>query len=444
MSVYIWKSAVGRLLSEVSEMSKKRVVIAGMGFGGLRAAETLAGSDFELMMIDRNNYHLFQPLLYQVATAGLEQEAIAYPLRALTRRWGDASFLLAEISGINLVEKSVSTDAGTVHYDYLVVAAGSRTNFFGMESVEANAFDLKRLDQAEDLRNQILLMFERAAHEKDQQRRSAMLTFVIVGGGPTGVEFAGALQELVFYVLSQDFPDISVTETRIILVEAADSLLLAMPPDLSQYACRKLRSMGVEVMFGSRVVGATAEAVELHNGVVIASHTLFWSAGVAAAELAGCLQGVELGVAGRILVQPDLSIKGYPKVFVVGDMACCIEDGAPLPMMASVASQQGHHAARSIIAHAQGVATLPFRYFDKGTMATIGRSSAVAVAAGFSFKGYFAWLVWLMLHLYYLMGFRNRLVVLMNWTYAYLFYERQVRLITANKRRAAPSHIIGE
>ncbi len=423
-------------LSKVTEMSKKRIVIAGMGFGGLRAAKTLAGNNVELIMVDRNNYHLFQPLLYQVATAGLEQESIAYPLRGLTRRWLGASFLLAEIRAIDLDGKCVLTDAGTVPYDYLVVAAGSRTNFFGMESVAEHAFDLKRLDQAEDLRNHILLMFEQASRESDLERRSALLTFVIVGGGPTGVEFAGALRELIVYVLSKDHPDISAAETRIVLVEAVDTLLTAMPDDLRQYAYRKLRSMGVEVLLENRVVGATAESVELHGGAVIPSHTLFWSAGVAAAELAGYLKGVERGAAGRIVVQPDLSIKEHPEVFVVGDIACCLGSGGPLPMMAPVAIQQGDYAARAILAREQGRTLAPFHYHDKGAMATIGRSSAVATAAGFKFRGYIAWVAWLLLHLYYLIGFRNRLVVMMNWTYAYWFQERQVRLITAKKRRA--------
>lgn len=417
-------------------MSKKRVVIAGMGFGGLRAAKALAGSDFELMMIDRNNYHLFQPLLYQVATAGLEQEAIAYPLRGLTRRWPGSSFLLADINGIDLAGKSVQTDAGPVPYDYLVIAAGSRTNFFGMESVAAHSFDLKRLDQAEDLRNHILLLFEHASQEADPVRKAALLTFVIVGGGPTGVEFAGALRELIVYVLSQDHPSVSADETRIVLVEAADSLLTAMPHELRQYACDKLCAMGVEVLLESRVVGATAESVQLHGGAVIASHTLIWSAGVSAAALAGQLQGVERAAGGRIVVQSDLSIKEYPEVFVVGDMACTLTDGKPLPMMAPVAIQQGAYAARMIRAREQGLTLPPFQYFDKGSMATIGRSSAVATAAGLSIRGYIAWVAWLLLHLYYLIGFRNRLVVMMNWTYAYWFQERQVRLITSKKRRA--------
>ena len=417
-------------------MQKKRVVIAGMGFGGLRAAKALAGSNVELIMVDRNNYHLFQPLLYQVATAGLEQEAIAYPLRGLTRQWPSASFLLAEIVGVDLDGKTIQTDAGLIPYDYLIVAAGSRTNFFNMKSVETHAFDLKQLAQAEDLRNHILLMFEHASREQNPQRRAALLTFVIVGGGPTGVEFAGALRELIVYVLSRDYSTITAAETRIVLVEAADSLLTAMPADLRQYAQQKLCSMGVEVLLENRVVGATAESVELHGGDVISSHTLLWSAGVAAAELAVHLNGVERGAAGRIVVQPGLNLKDYPEVFVIGDMACCVENGSPLPMMAPVASQQGTYAAEAILAREQGKTLPPFHYFDKGSMATIGRSSAVATAAGFKFRGYIAWLAWLLLHLYYLIGFRNRLVVMMNWTYAYWFQERQVRLITSKKRRA--------
>jgi NADH dehydrogenase len=421
----------------VAWMTKKRVVIVGMGFGGLSAAKALAGSDVELVMVDRNNYHLFQPLLYQVATAGLEEEAIAYPLRGLSRHWENASFLLTEISGVDLENKSLTTDKGKIDFDYLVVAAGSRTNFFGIESVARHAFDLKQLDQAEDLRNQILLMFELASQESDVKRRAAMLTFVIVGGGPTGVEFAGALRELIVYVLSQDHAGISAGDTRIILVEAAGTLLAAMPPDLREYAHKKLSSMGVEVLLETRVIGATAETVELYGGEVIASQTLFWSAGVAAAALAGKLSGVELASAGRVVVQPDLSVKGHPDVFVIGDMACCLQAGIPLPMTAPVASQQGYYAARTILAREQGTSHPPFHYVDKGSMATIGRSSAVAVAAGFKFRGFVAWMAWLILHLYYLIGFRNRLVVMMNWTYAYWFQERQVRIITAKKRRAA-------
>ena len=417
-------------------MADKRVVIAGMGFGGLRAAKALAGSGVELTLVDRHNYHLFQPLLYQVATAGLEQEAIAYPLRALTRSWGQATFVMAEITGVDLVGKTVSTDGGELPYDYLVIAAGSRTNFFGMESVERNSFDLKSLAQAEDLRNHILLMFERASRERERSIRAALLTFVIVGGGPTGVEFAGALRELIVYVLSKDYPEISTDETRIVLVEAADSLLTALPQGLRTYAREKLGSMGVEVLLQAKVVGATAETVEFSDGSRIASHTLLWSAGVAASRLAGTLSGVEYGGSGRVLVQPDLTLKGHPEVFVIGDMASCPQNGVALPMMAPVAIQQGEYVAKAIRASLNGETLPPFRYFDKGAMATIGRSSAVATAKGFSFSGYLAWLAWLLLHLYYLIGFRNRVVVMMNWTYAYWFQERQIRLITSNREQA--------
>jgi NADH dehydrogenase len=223
-----------------------------------------------------------------------------------------------------------------------------------------------------------------------------------------------------------------------VLVEAAASLLTSMPSDLGNYACIKLRAMGVEVLLKTRVVGATAEMVELHDGMTIASHTLFWSAGVAAAELAEGFSGVERAGGGRIIVQPDLSIKGHPEVFVIGDMACCLQDGAPLPMMAPVASQQGRYVARTVLARERGERMPPFRYFDKGSMATIGRSSAVAITGSLKFRGFSAWLVWLVLHLFYLIGFRNRLMVVMNWAYYYFFHERQVRLITADKRRAAP------
>ena len=412
----------------------KRVVIAGMGFGGLSAAKELAGRGLEVVMVDRHNYHLFQPLLYQVATAGLEQESIAYPVRALARRWQGTRFRLGEIAGVDFASKRLLLEDGGISYDYLIVAAGSRTNFFGNESIERHAFDLKRLSQAEELRNQIFLLFERASRETDPAQRAALLTFVVVGGGPTGMEFAGALRELIVHVLSRDYPEVKTSETRIILVEAASSLLTAMPAELRDYALHKLRAMGVEVRLDTRVTGADAEHVFLHGGEVLETHTLFWSAGVAAAELADRL-GVAQAGGGRIKVLPDLSIEGHPEVFVAGDMACLMQDGAPLPMMAPVATQQGRHAARTILGCERGEEPQPFRYRDKGAMATIGRSAAVAVSHGFKFRGYLAWLVWLLLHLYYLIGFRNRLLVLMNWAYYYFSHERQVRLITGEVRR---------
>jgi len=416
-------------------MGLKRVVIVGMGFGGLSAAKALAGNGLEIVMVDRNNYHLFQPLLYQVATAGLEQESIAYPVRALARNWQAARFRLGEVVNVDFAGKILHLDDGKLAYDYLVLAAGSRTNFFGIPGVERYAFDLKKLSQAEELRNHILLLFERATREQDPIQRKALLTFVIVGGGPTGVEFAGALQELAQHVLSRDYPEIAGGETRIVLVEAAGSLLTAMPPELSAYACNKLRNMGVEVLLETRVTAAEAESVTFHDGSAIRTHTLFWSAGVAAAELADRL-GAMQSSSGRVVVCPDLSLESHPDVFVIGDMACLNQGGGPLPMMAPVASQQGRYTARAIIARERSQALPPFRYVDKGAMATIGRSSAVATTHGFELSGYFAWLAWLVLHLYYLIGFRNRLLVLMNWSFYYFFHERQVRLITGDKRPA--------
>lgn len=407
----------------------KRVVIVGVGFGGLRAARALAGKGMEVVLLDRQNYHLFQPLLYQVATASLEQESIAYPIRAIVRRWEGVQFRLAEVCGADFDRRRLLIADGFIDYDYLVLAAGSITNFFGMESIERNACDLKKLDHAVDLRNQILGSFERAAREPDEARRRALLTFVIVGGGPTGVEFAGALAELARFVLTKDYPELRATEPRIVLVEATDHLLSPVPPDLREYALEKLKLMGVEVLLNTRVSGAEPERVILQGGAEIPAHTLLWSAGVCAAPLAKVLP-VPKVAGGRIPVEPDLSLSGHPEVFVIGDLAYLEQDGAPLPMVASVAMQQGDYAGRAILARYLDKSLANFRYRDKGTMATIGRSAAVASVFGRNYSGYLAWAVWLGLHLYYLIGFRNRLLVLLNWAYYYILYERQVRLIT--------------
>jgi NADH dehydrogenase len=407
----------------------KRVVVVGMGFGGVRAARELAGQGVEVVLVDRNNYHLFQPLLYQVATAGLEQESIAYPIRAMVRGLPRTRFILAEVTAIDLNGKTVETSSGPITYDYLVVGAGSVTNYFGNQELARHAFDLKRLSDGEQLRNHVLTSFERAVAETDPEARKALMTFVIVGGGPTGVEFAGALIELVHFVLSKDYPELNAREARIMLVEAADRLLMAFPEKLSTYAVNKLRTMGVEVLFDCKVTSASATAVELDGVTTIATRTLFWSAGVCAAPLASLL-GVEQGPGGRIPVQPDLSLKDHPEVFVIGDMAFLKQDGAALPMVAPVAMQMGIYAAKTILAREWGRPTHPFRYHDKGSMATIGRSAAVATTHGLNLRGYPAWLAWLLLHLYYLIGFRNRILVLLNWGWYYWFHERQVRLIT--------------
>ncbi len=411
---------------------KKRVAIIGMGFGGVRAARALAGSDLDVLLIDRNNYHLFQPLLYQVASAGLEQESIAYSIRAMTRTWPNTRFQLSEVSGIDFDQRLIQTSAGEVRYDYLVLGAGSATNFFGLTSVQQYAFDLKALADAEVLRNQVLYCFEQAVTEPDPARKRSLMTFVIVGGGPTGVEFAGALIELVNYVLAKDYPELGTHLARVVLVEATDRLLAAMPEKLGMYTLQKLRSMSVEVLLNAQVTGADGERVVLHDGAVIPAHTLVWSAGVKAAPLAAALQTAHAG-GGRIPVQPDLSLPEHPEVFVIGDMAWLEQDGKVLPMIAPVAMQMGIYAGRAILAREAGKTLPPFSYRDKGSMATIGRNAAVASAFGMSLKGYPAWLAWLLLHVYYLIGFRNRIVVLLNWVWYYWFHERQVRLITGRR-----------
>ncbi|MDA8413094.1 MAG: NAD(P)/FAD-dependent oxidoreductase [Desulfobacteraceae bacterium] len=410
-------------------MLKKRIVIIGMGFGGIRAARILAGKGHDVVLVDRNNYHLFQPLLYQVATAGLEQESIAHSVRAMARSWPGTHFHLAEVSGVDLAAHEVQTGTGPIPYDYLIIGAGSVTNYFGLESVESHSFDLKELADAETLRNHILTAFERAVIEPDPAGKRALMTFVIVGGGPTGVEFAGALIELVHFVLAKDYPELSTHAARVVLVEATDRLLAAMPEEQSMYTLKKLRGMSVEVLLNARVVDAGPERVILHDGAVIPAHTLFWSAGVKAAPLAAVLEAPHTA-GGRIPVEPDLTLPGHPEVYVIGDMAYLEQAGAALPMTAPVAMQMGIYAGRSVLAKENGTPLPPFHYHDKGSMATIGRNAAVASAFGINFRGYLAWLVWLLLHLYYLIGFRNRIVVMLNWVWYYWFHERQVRLIT--------------
>lgn len=413
---------------------RKRVIIVGMGFGGIRTARGLVNSDLNVLLLDRTNYHLFQPLLYQVATAGLEQEAIAYPIRAMIRGWKNVAFRRCEVTGLDLEQHRIVTDQGELEYDYLVLAGGSVTNYFGNQGIATQAFDLKSLADADRLRNSILCAFEDALNEADPQRRRALLTFVVVGGGPTGVEFAGALSELVRYVLSEDYPGIAVAESRVMLLEAAPSILTAMPERLQKYAIRKLENMGVELRCNTLVADAAPGQVRLASGEVIAAHTLFWSAGVKASPLADMLPGLK-GPGGRVPVGSDLSLAGHGEVLVIGDMACCLDKGVALPMMAPVAMQQGRHAARVILAREAGEPPPEFRFLDKGSMATIGRNAAVASAHGLNVSGYAAWLAWLVLHLCYLIGFRNRIVVMLNWAWYYWFHERQVRLITNTSGR---------
>lgn len=406
-----------------------RVVIIGAGFGGLKAARGLARAPVHVTLIDRNNYHLFQPLLYQVATAGVAPSEIAYPVRAVFRGQKNLEFQMAEVHRIDLAGRRLLTEHGELGYDYLILAAGGQTHFFGMDSVAQNAFDLKELGDAVAVRNHVLTQFELAALEMDAEIRRAMLTFVVAGGGPTGVEMAGALSELIRLVLAKDFPRLRMQDARVLLLEASEKLLPAMPADLSNETVRALTEKQVEVRFGAAVSGYNGRKVFLRNGESIPTRTLIWAAGVRAAALVESL-GVPLARQGRVPVKATLQLAHHPEVFVIGDAAYLEdENNQALPMLAPVAMQQAASAAANIRALISGAAPQPFKYRDPGSMATIGRNRAVAQIGPLKLRGFLAWAAWLFVHLVQIIGFRNRLVVLLNWAWDYLFYDRAVRLI---------------
>jgi len=408
---------------------RPRVVIVGAGFGGLSAARTLSRADVDVLVLDRNNYHGFWPLLYQVATAGLEPEAIAYPARAILRRYDNTSFLMTEVHGVDFDRKQVQTDRGPIAYDYLVLAAGSANNYFGDEALADKTFGMKDIDEAERLRNHALLAFERAVSERDPAMRAALLTFVIVGGGPTGVELAGAFIELIRHVLRKDYPMLDVSQARVILVEAGSQILASFPTGLQRSALKRLKKMGVEVRLGSAVASVSGDEVVFKDGERLSAKTVVWAAGVRAATLAGQL-GVPQARGGRVPVLPTLQLADAPDVFVIGDMAYFEQDGQALPQVAPVAIQQGDLVAANLPRLARGETLKSFVYKDKGSMATIGRSAAVAQVAGLKLTGFPAWAAWLGVHLVQLIGFRNRAMVLINWGYNYILGKRGVRLIT--------------
>jgi NADH dehydrogenase len=407
------------------------VVIIGAGFGGLEAAKRLAKAPVQITLIDKRNYHLFQPLLYQVAIAGLSPVQIAYPLRAIFRRQQNLDFLMDEVTEVDFKARRVLTRRKSLDYDYLVLSAGSRTNFFGMGSIEKNSHEMKDISSAVATRNHLLKIFEAASRETDERLRRAMLTFVVVGGGPTGVESAGALAELIHLVLTKDYPHMDLKDVRVILVEASNHLMPNVYPRNLQAATLKLlRSKRVSVRLRAKVSGYDGNCVSFENGETIPTCTLIWTAGVHVSPLVEKL-GVEKGPGGRIPVKPTLQLPGYPEVYVIGD-AAYLEDekGQPLSMLATVAQQEARHVAQNIRGELAERPPRPFTYKDPGLLATIGRNAAVARIGGFSFSGFLAWLIWVGLHIYRLIGFRNRLVVMLNWAWDYFFYDSQVRLIT--------------
>jgi len=418
-------------------MSVHRVVIVGGGFGGLYAARTLRRAPVEVTLIDRRNFHLFQPLLYQVATGGLSPGDIASPLRAVLSRQSNARVLLGDVTGVDVGRQRVLLSDGEVPYDTVVVAAGARHHYFGHPEWEAHAPGLKTVEDAMEMRRRVFLAFEAAEREPDAQRRQAWLTFIIVGAGPTGVELAGALSEIARDTLRGDFRHIDPGDARIVLIEAADRVLPPYAPVLSSKAARALERLQVQIRTGTTVTAVGPGEVELRTGDVIeriATHTVLWGAGVQASPLAAALAaatGVPVDRAGRIGVERDCSVAGQPNVFVIGDMASYAHLGdRPLPGVAPVAMQQGRYVARLIAARLAGRSTGPFVYADKGSMAVIGRGAAVADLGWARFNGHLAWLAWLFIHLLYLVEFENRLLVLIQWAINYVTWNRGARLIT--------------
>ena len=413
---------------DVGATPRPRVVIVGAGFGGLRAAKGLQGAPVDVTLLDQHNYHTFIPLLYQVATAGLEPEAIAQPIRRIVRAQ-NLRFHLARVNGIDLDRSEVTTDAGAFGFEYLVLAAGSVTNFFGMDSVAGAAVGLRDLDDAELVRDRVLGAFEEATMETDEEKRRDLMTIVVVGGGPTGVETAGALSELRKHVLPRDYPDLDVGAARIVLLEAADRLLLGMHEAMYRNALRKLAEMGVEVRLNAAVAHADERGVTLRTGERIEAGAVIWVAGLQASPLAQAMPG-STARAGRLVVEETLQLPGYPNIYAVGDMVHVgVAEGRPHPMLAPVAIQQGDLVAENIRRQLAGRRLQRFRYKDRGTMVTIGRQAAVARVYGLRFSGFIAWVMWLTVHLVWLIGFRNRALVLVNWAWNYFTYERGVRLI---------------
>ena len=406
------------------------IVIIGAGFGGMEVARKLAKAPVRITLIDKHNYHLFQPLLYQVAIAGLVPSQIAYPLRTIFRKQKNLTFQLGEVTAIDFDERYVKMDGSVIAYDYIVLAVGGQTNFFGNHSVEQNGFQLKSIESAITLRNHLLKIFERANREVDVDKRKALLTFAVVGGGPTGVETAGALAELIIHVMAKDYPHMDLKDVRVLLLEAGTSVMPSYPDELRKATNNLLRNKKVEVLTNTKLVEYNGIQITLGDGGQIPTHTLIWTAGVRAAGMLDSL-GVEQAGAGRIRVADSLQIKAHAEVFVVGD-AAYFENGKgqPLPMLSTVAIQQGKITAQNIQKILKGQNPEPFHYQDPGLLATIGRNAAVARIWGLSFSGFIAWVIWVFLHIYRLIGFRNRLLVLINWAWEYLFYENQVRLIT--------------
>ncbi len=414
--------------------SRAHVVVIGGGFAGLAAARRLARLPVDVTIVDRKNHHVFQPLLYQVATAGLSPAEIAAPIRHILRRQRSTRVLLGEASAIDLAGRRVLFDGFELAFDYLIVGAGATNSYFGHDAWEQHAPGLKSIEEALEIRRRVLLAFEQAEREDDAERRRQWLTFAVIGGGPTGVEMAGALAEIARHTLAREFRRIDPASARVVLIEAGPRVLPAFPPELSARAQRQLEALGVTVWNGSRVSEVLGDGVQI-GADRLAARTVVWAAGLTGSPLARSL-GVPLDRAGRVRVEPDLSVPGHPRVFVAGDLAAFEHGGQAVPGLAPAAMQMGDHAARNVGRALRGEPPLAFRYRDKGTLATIGRRRGIALIGTLQLSGLVAWLAWLGIHIFFLIGFRNRLMVLLDWAWAYLTYDRSARLIVGEGRLA--------
>jgi NADH dehydrogenase len=425
---------------------RPQVLIIGCGFGGLEAARALASADVDITVVDKTNHHLFQPLLYQVATAGLSAPSIAAPIRHLFRRQRNVTTLLGEVVGIDATGKTaVLKDGARLHWDHLIVAAGATHSYFGRDDWATFAPGLKTLQDAFEIRRRVLLAFEAAEREDDPAKRAALLQFVVVGGGPTGVELAGTFAEIARHTLPGEFRRIDPRQARVLLVEGSPRVLQAMPESLSERAREQLTALGVDVRTGARVTGIDADGLDISTSAGperLHSRCVVWAAGVAASPLGRALAdatGCALDRAGRVTVEADLSVKGFPTIQVIGDLAAAQSHAPgqpprPVPGVSPGAKQMGRHAAANIRRRLAGQATMPFRYRDYGNLATIGRNSAVVdlgtPMGAWRFSGYPAWLFWLFAHVYFLIGFRNRFVVLIDWAWAYWTHDRHARVVS--------------
>lgn len=415
----------------IPRTKKPRVVIIGGGFAGISVAKKLKDLDVQLVMFDRHNYHTFQPLLYQVSTSGLEADSIAYPLRKIMKKHKDFHFRLAEVLQINPSEKTIMTSIGSLEYDYLIIATGTKTNYFGNKEIEANALPMKTVPQALDIRSYMLQNFERATIANSPEEKQALITFVIVGAGPTGVELAGAFAELKRNVLPKDYPDLGIEKMQIHLLEGAPRVLPPMSEKASEKALKFLKELGVQVHTNTLVTKYDGHTVITKDGTEIAARNFIWSAGVTGNPILGVKEGAIHDRTNRYVVNTFNQVEGYTDIFAIGDIALMMNDEYPKghPQVAQPAIQQGENLAKNFENILANKPLKPFKYLDKGSMATIGRNKAVADIKKMRFGGFFAWFIWMFVHLFALVGFRNRVIVFFNWMYNYINFDKASRLI---------------